>query len=96
MKAILVIYAGPALELITGLFDQHHVGGYTDLGDARGAGPTGRLLGTRAWPGHARVLLTIVPDERVSGLTDALRIVKTALHPGEHLHVAVLPVDDSF
>ena len=70
--------------------------GYTELSNAHGAGVTGRIAGSRAWPGTASVLLTAVPDDQVTHLEDALRTYGNAALPGERLHVATLPVERYF
>lgn len=96
MKLLMLIYSGAHRRDIESLLDAHDVGGYTAVSDARGAGPTGRLLGTRAWPGTADVLMTVVPDTRVEELHLALRRWREAAPEGEHLHVMTLPVEDYF
>lgn len=96
MKLLMLIYSGSSLPRISSLLDAHEAGGYTALHDVHGAGPTGRLLGTRAWPGSASILMSVVPADRVADLTDALKAYKVNAGPGEHLHVAVLPVDAYF
>jgi hypothetical protein len=96
MKMLMVIHSGSQLPAIESLLDAHDVGGYTAVSHARGAGATGRLLGTRAWPGTADVLMTVVPDERVAELRQALRAWHATAAAGEHLHVLTLPVEDYF
>ena len=96
MKLLMLIYSGANLRDIESLLDAHDVDGYTAVSDARGAGPTGRLLGTRAWPGTAEVLMTVVPDGRVEELRTALRGWRSRAPDGEHLHVITLPVEDYF
>jgi hypothetical protein len=93
MKFVLVIYSGANDRLVPELFDQHMAGGYTEFRGAHGAGHTGRREGTRAWPGDASIFFSIVPSDRVQGLTDALRDRTRELFPGERLHVAVLPTE---
>ncbi len=96
MKLLMLIYSGARLQDIESLLDAHDVDGYTAVSDARGAGPTGRLLGNRAWPGTADVLMTVVPDTRVEELRIALRQWRDRAPEGEHLHVMTLPVEDYF
>jgi hypothetical protein len=93
MKLLMLIYSGPNLPRISSLLDAHEAGGYTELRDVHGTGPTGRLLGTRAWPGSAAIVLSIVPATQVQALTDALKAYKEKAAVGEHLHVAVMPVE---
>ncbi len=96
MKLLMLIHSGPDITRLTSLLDAHEAGGYTELRDVHGAGPTGRILGTRAWPGSATILLSVVPAVRIDALVEALRAYKAALLDGEHLHVAVLPVETYF
>ena len=96
MKLLMLIYSGAHLRDIESLLDAHDVDGYTAVSDARGTGPTGRLLGTRAWPGTADVLMTVVPNARVEELRVALRRWRESAPEGEHLHVMTLPVEDYF
>ena len=69
------------------------VHGYTELRGAHGAGRTGKHAGTRAWPGETAVFFSMVEDEHVKGLLDALRAQGTQSLPGESIHVAELPVE---
>jgi hypothetical protein len=93
MKLLLILYSGPTPSPIEALLEAHDGIGYTELANAHGAGVTGRVAGTRAWPGTASVLLTAVPDERVAAIEEALRAYRDAAPPGERLHVATLPVE---
>lgn len=92
MQLLLIVYGGPAPKQVQALLESEQVEGYTELAPGHGAGLTGRLEGTRAWPGATTVLLSAVPDERAPRLVEALRAFKTRLSPGEHLHVASLPI----
>jgi hypothetical protein len=94
MKTLFIIHAGPDEHRVPRLLEQHGARGYTQLGHGVGAGASGRLEGTRAWPGHATLWLTIVPDHEAEVLTQALREVKAGLEPGEHLHASVMQTDD--
>jgi hypothetical protein len=96
MKLLLMIYSGPTPQHIAALLDAHNAGGYTEVGNAHGAGSTGRMLGTRAWPGTSAVFLSAVPDDRVPDLRTALHDYRSRAAEGEHLHVMTLPVEDAF
>jgi hypothetical protein len=96
MKLLLVIYSGSRSELVPELLDQHHAGGYTELGPVHGAGATGKREGSRAWPGDASVFFSVVPKERVDALLRALRERSTRLPVGERLHATVLPTETFF
>ncbi|MFN8669675.1 MAG: hypothetical protein U0164_20985 [Gemmatimonadaceae bacterium] len=96
MKLMLLIYSGPTPQRIAALLEAHDAPGYTQLAHARGAGSTGRLEGTRAWPGEGTVIASVVPAGRVAELRGALLDYKKNAAEGEHLHVAVMPMEDYF
>lgn len=96
MKLLLLIYSGPTPQRIAALLEAHDVPGYTQFENARGAGGTGRIEGTRAWPGTATVFMSVVPAERATELRDALQRYRTSGVEGEHLHVATIPMEDYF
>ncbi|MGH7668273.1 MAG: PG0541 family transporter-associated protein [Gemmatimonadaceae bacterium] len=94
MKTLFIIHAGADERRVPHLLEQHGVGGYTQIGQGTGAGTSGRLEGTRAWPGQATLWLTIIRDEEAERLMQALRDVKAHLEPGEHLHASLMQADD--
>ncbi|HNV74966.1 MAG: hypothetical protein IPF87_04240 [Gemmatimonadetes bacterium] len=96
MKLLLLIYSGPTPQRIAALLEAHEAPGYTQFENARGAGGTGRIEGTRAWPGTATVFMSVVPAERATELRDALQAYRSAGVEGEHLHVATIPMEDYF
>lgn len=97
MRLLLVTYGGPRRDLVPDLLDRHAVEGWTLLSDeAHGAGRSGRREGSRAWPGETLVFFTIVSDEAVAPLVDALRGQASSATPGERLHVAEMPVTSFF
>jgi hypothetical protein len=96
MTTLLLIYAGPNPGRISSWLDAHHVRGWTELSGAHGAGSTGRREGTRAWPGESTVVMTVVPEDVLPALADALKREQAALPAGERLHVAALKTDFFF
>ena len=96
MKLLMMLYAGPHPQRVAAVLDQHEVHAFTEIDRAHGRGSTGRVEGTRAWPGETSVLVTVVPDERVVELQQALRTLATGAAAGERLHVVVLPVEHFF
>jgi hypothetical protein len=96
MKLLFVIYSGPSPEHVTELLERHHSPGFTILEGGTGMGQTGRLEGTRAWPGTATIVLSILDDRAIVPLRDALRAYRDKQSPGEHLHVATVPIEDYF
>ncbi len=93
MKLILFIHSGDRPETVTDLLRAHDVHAWTALAPARGAGASGRREGTRAWPGGSNVFLTMVEDERVDALCNAIHAARAQLPAGERLHAAVMPVE---
>lgn len=96
MKLLMMLYAGPNPQRVADVLGEHEVNAFTEIDRARGRGSTGRVEGTRAWPGETSVLFTVVPDERVGELQQALRALATGAAAGERLHVVVLPVENFF
>lgn len=96
MKMVLIIYSGRDPRLVTDLLDRHRAGGYTTLERGRGTGSTGRREGTRAWPGDATLVFSVVPPDQAADLETALRDAAARLAPGERLHAAVLPIERFF
>jgi len=96
MKMVLIIYSGPDPRLVTDLLDRHGAGGYTTLERGRGAGTTGRRQGTRAWPGDATLIFSVVPPDRAADLAATLSAAAAGLAAGERLHAAVLPIERFF
>ncbi|GMV09205.1 MAG TPA: hypothetical protein PKC83_07370 [Gemmatimonadaceae bacterium] len=94
MKLLLLIYSGPTPQRIAALLEAYDAPGYTEFVNARGAGATGKIEGTRAWPGTATVFISVVPADRVAELRAALIDYKARAAEGEHLHVATMPTED--
>jgi hypothetical protein len=96
MKLLLIIYSGSDRQLVPGLLDRHHAGGFSELPQVHGAGTTGRREGTRAWPGDASIYFSVVPADQAEALTAAMKDVAHDLAEGERLHAAVLPIEEFF
>lgn len=96
MKLVMMLYTGSNPQRVADVLDAHEAGAFTEIDRAHGRGVTGRVEGTRAWPGESSVFFTIVPDERVATLEGALHALASGATPGERLHVAVLPVEHFF
>ena len=94
MKLLLLTYSGSTPERISALLEAHGATGYTQLAHAHGRGDSGRVEGSRAWPGDASVFFSVVPNERVEELRRAVRTYRAAVSHGERLHVATLPLED--
>lgn len=93
MKMFWIIYAGPHPAHIAESLLSLGAPGYTEWPHAHGAGSHGRIEGTRAWPGEETVFAAVIPAERTQSLADGLATLQSKLVAGEHLHFAVLPVE---
>ena len=96
MKMLLILYSGPDPDRISSMLEEHRVTGWTELDHAHGVGRTGRLEGSRAWPGDTTLFFTVIEDERAGVLTAALRQRGDHAEQGERLHAMVLPVESFF
>lgn len=91
MKMLVIIYSGPEPGRVTTVLDAHPIGGYTEFGDVRGVGATGRREGSRAWPGHSTLMMSVMTAACADVVVGELRAL--ALPDGQRLHVAVVPVE---
>ena len=73
MKLVMMLYTGSTPQRVADVLDSHDANAFTEIGRVHGRGLTGRVEGTRAWPGESSVLFSVVPDERVAKLEGALR-----------------------
>lgn len=96
MKLLFLIHSGPSPAAVTALLEANGAPGYTILDDVTGSGPSGKLAGTRAFPGTATILLSVLPEDRLEPVRAALRAYRDQLPAGEHLHVATVPIEDYF
>ena len=69
------------------------VTGYTVIPQVWGAGASGMKRGDRVHPGASVVVVSVVPDEAVSGLMDCIRQCKEDRKLCESTHAWVLPVE---
>jgi len=93
MKMLMLVYSGPNSRRVTSLLDRHGATGYTEFRGVHGAGTTGRREGTRAWPGESALFLSVVSAAQADSLVVTLGTEARQLPSGEHLHVAVFPLE---
>lgn len=93
MKMLVIIYSGPEPDRVQAVLDAHPVGGYTEFGEVRGVGATGRREGSRAWPGRSTLFMSVMSGSCATTVTQELGAVSQGLPEGQRLHVVVLPVD---
>lgn len=93
MKMLVIIYSGTEPERVNAVLDAHPVGGYTEFGEVRGVGATGRREGSRAWPGRSTLFMSVMSESYAGTVTRELGAVSQGLPDGQRLHVVVLPVE---
>ena len=93
MKMILIICPEARTEDLRKLLDEHHLEGYTELSDVRGAGTTGKRLGTRAYPGSSCMVFVVVEGAKVDELLEALEDFCGRCSDAEGVRALVLPVE---
>lgn len=93
VKMLVIIYSGSEPERVNAVLDAHPVGGYTEFGEVRGVGATGRREGSRAWPGRSTLFMSVMSESCAGTVTRELGVISQGLPEGQRLHVAVLPVE---
>ena len=76
MKAIFISYNQAYNEEIVEVLESVRQRGYTQWQDIQGKGGFNGIphLGDHAWPEQNHAILTMVPDEKVRPILDALRV----------------------
>lgn len=93
MKMLMILCPSDRLEAVQKLVDEHQVHGYSEIAEVRGAGVSGKHMGTRAWPGTSSLVFSVVDDPKVDDLMEAIRALAARCSPDEGLRAFVLPVD---
>ena len=93
MKMLMIICSGSKLEEVRDLMDRHGVQGYSEIPEIRGAGSTGKHLGTRAWPGISCMIFAAVETEKAEEVIGAVESLCNSCSPDEGVRMMVLPVD---
>jgi nitrogen regulatory protein PII len=75
MKAVMIVFNQTNTERVEYMFDALEIRGYTWFPDVKGRGTeTGEpRMGTHTWPEMNSAALTIIPDEKVDTLLDAVK-----------------------
>ena len=75
MKAILITYNQAYYDEIAAILNRNGVKGYTEWNEIKGHGSeTGEPhMGTHAWPTLNNAIISVVPDDCVDGILQALR-----------------------
>ncbi|MCK6545198.1 hypothetical protein L6R52_04965 [Myxococcota bacterium] len=93
-KMIVVVVDEAQRDRVEEVLDRHQVGGFTELPEAFGEGPSGKKLASRLHPGSNAVIFCVVDEALVPGLKQALVELRTSATAPVKLHVAILPVED--
>lgn len=77
MKSVFIAYDQAFQERIMAILDRMNCRGFSMFKDVQGRGSkTGEPhYGSHAWPSMCSAILTMVPDERVDSLLDALHAI---------------------
>ena len=75
MKSVMIIFNQANSEKMEFVFDNLQIRGYTWLSEVQGRGSeTGEpRKGTHTWPEMNSAAITVVPDEKVDALLDAIK-----------------------
>ena len=58
MKMVMILCPSSRLESVQKLIDGHDIRGYSEILEVRGAGVSGKHLGSRAWPGTSALVFS--------------------------------------
>lgn len=94
MKMLMILYTGDSPHLVPDLLIAGGDYPFTEFQDGIGKGEHNRHEGTRAFPGHTTMTVSVLPREKAEAV--AKKLVETAktLPEPDRLHVAVMPVED--
>jgi len=75
MKAVMIVFNQANTERVEYMFDKLGIRGFTWFSDVKGRGSeTGEpRMGTHTWPEMNSTAITIIPDEAVDGLLEAVK-----------------------
>ena len=93
MKMLLIRCSSSKLEEVRELIDKHEVEGYSEIPDIRGAGETGKHMGTRAWPGTSCMIFAAVRSEKAEELIGAMESLCRSCARDEGVRMMVLPIE---
>lgn len=93
MKLLMVLVPSDCLNDLQKVIEGHEIHAYTEVPNVLGAGTSGRKLGTRAFPGTAAMILTILRSSEASALVDAVREFAAERDCREEIRVFGLPAE---
>lgn len=92
MKCVVVFFHSTVEEQVREVLDSAGCRHYVGVNRAFARDDEERRLDSRYHPGSDVMVMAFVEDERVSGVTDAIRTFSSREH-APHTRVAVLPVE---
>ena len=99
MKLVLIVFNFVYDEQVRSMIEELRIPGFTEVPRVFGTGESGKRLGTHIFPGHDTMLLTVVPEEQMAPLLDAIRQFKQGLADRAKRHggikAFVLPVEQT-
>jgi hypothetical protein len=93
MKMVMILCPSSRLESVQKLIDEHDIRGYSEILEVRGAGVSGKHLGSRAWPGTSALVFSVIEASLADELIEAVRALASRCSPEEGLRAFVLPVE---
>jgi len=93
MKMVMILCPTSRLESVQKLIDEHDIRGYSEILEVRGAGVSGKHLGSRAWPGTSALVFSVIEASKADELIEAVRTLANRCSPEEGLRAFVLPVE---
>jgi len=97
MKAVFIVYGQALTETIEQLLDKLNIRGFTRWDEVHGRGSKNGEphYGTHAWPSKNGSILSIVDEEKVNELLDALRRINEKAEQ-QGLNAFVWNIEQSF
>lgn len=93
MKMLLALYTGDSPAFVPEILREIEDCSWTEFPGGVGKGVHGRHDGSRAFPGQTLMVISILEDHRAMIAAEVLRHRAARLPDSDHLHVAILPVE---
>jgi len=93
VKLATIVYDQAVHADILGVLEKHGIKGYTWWRDVHGSGETGIKDGSPIWPGLNIVLMTVIGEEKVAPLIEALHELKNSFPMTPGLRILVSDVE---
>lgn len=94
MKMLMILYTGDSPHLVPDILIACGDYPFTEFPGGMGKGQHHRHEGTRAFPGHTTMTMSVLPPEKAEAAAKKLVETAKALPEPDRLHVAVMPVEE--